>query len=343
MPYCGFRVGWVTRVRSGGHKSSEGCYNRFGRLDSGCPGKIGARTRVRGWGIMKRLLLGLIGANIQKSLSPALHEDACDAAGVRGYYHLMDLDVLPGRRLKDLVAAARTTGFVGVNITYPCKEAVLPLLDEVSAEAEQIGAVNAVTIDRNGHTKGHNTDRIGFRRAFEETLGRGAIHDKTALLIGAGGAGRAVAFALFDLGVETLLIHDKDADRAGRLVAALLSAFGVGRCRLVSDAASALSEAAGFVNATPVGMLGIPGVPVAVKAIGSHQWVADVIYTPLETELIKIAGARGAVVMGGSGMCVHQAAETFRLFTGLSPDIKRMHRTFAAAAAIRADVVTEES
>jgi len=211
----------------------------------------------------------------------------------------------------------------------------------VSAEAREIGAVNTVTIDRDGRTKGHNTDRIGFRRAFEEEIGRGTVRGRTALLIGAGGAGRAVAFALFDLGVETLLVHDEDGDRAARLVAALVAAFGAGRCRLVPDAASGLAAASGLVNATPVGMLGIPGVPIAVGTIGSHHWVADVIYTPLETELIEAAGARGAMVMGGSGMCVHQAAETFRLFTGLAPDVDRMRRTFAAAASVRAGVAVE--
>ena len=201
--------------------------------------------------------------------------------------------------------------------------------------------MNTVTIDRDQRTGGHNTDRIGFRRAFEEELGPDAVRGRTALLVGAGGAGRAVAFALFDLGAETLLVHDKDGDRAVRLAADLVAAFGVGRCRPVADAAAALSEAAGVVNATPVGMLGIPGVPLAVKAIGSHHFVADVIYTPLETELIKAASARGAMVMGGSGMCVHQAAESFRLFTGISPDIDRMRRTFAAAAAVRAHVLAE--
>src|SRR6185312_3941001 len=104
------------------------------------------RSRTGQGGLMnaRRVLIGLIGANIQGSLSPALQEDACAAAGLRGYYHLMDLDKLPGRRLPDLVSAVRSAGFRGVNVTFPCKEAVIPLLDEVSAEARQIGAVNTV-------------------------------------------------------------------------------------------------------------------------------------------------------------------------------------------------------
>ena len=284
---------------------------------------------------MRRVLVGLIGANIQKSLSPALHEDAFAAAGMRGHYHLMDLDQLPGRSLEDLLHAARTAGFAGVNITYPCKEAVLPLLDEVSEEARQIGAVNSVTIDRDGRTKGYNTDRIGFRRGFEETLGR--IEGEAVLLVGAGGAGRAVAFSLLDLGASRVLAYDTVPERARSLAAAL----GEDRCHVEIDAAAAMARAAGVVNATPVGMLGYPGNPVPTHAVGRRHWVADVIYTPLETELIKAARAKGARAVGGAGMCVFQAVEAFRLFTGIAPDVSRMHRTFDAAAAIRDSGVSD--
>ena len=282
-----------------------------------------------------RVLVGLIGRNILKSLSPALHEDAFTAAKLRGHYHLMDLDTLAGRRLADLLAAARTAGFAGLNVTYPCKEAVIPLLDEVSAEAQQIGAVNTVTIERSGRTVGYNTDRIGFRRSFEETLGRAAVEDKSAVLVGAGGAGRAVALALLDLGAAGVVIYDKDSARAAALAEELIDFFGPQRARLAEDAESALTEAAGLVNATPVGMLGIPGIPIVPQALQKHHWVADVIYTPLETELVKAARARGARVLTGGGMCVHQAAETFRLFTGIKPDIARMRRVFAKALAAR--------
>jgi shikimate dehydrogenase len=283
----------------------------------------------------RRALVGLIGANILQSLSPALHEDAFAAAGIRGSYHLMDTDVLAGRTLVDLLAAARTVGFVGVNVTFPYKEAVVSLLDELCAEAAQIGAVNTVVIGRDGRMVGHNTDRIGFRRSFEENLGAAAVAGKTVLLIGAGGAGRAVAFALFDLGVATLLVNDQDAGRASGLVAGLGAHFGSERVRLASDPAAALAHAAGVVNATPVGMRGFPGNPVPMAAVKAHHWLADVIYTPLETELVVAARAKGARAFGGGAMCVHQAAAAFQLFTGLAPDIGRMHRVFQDAAAGR--------
>src|SRR5436190_12296533 len=147
-----------------------------------------------------RMLVGLIGSNIGKSLSPALHEDVFAAAGMVGHYHLMDVSVLSGRRLEDLLAAARTAGFAGLNITHPFKEAVIPLIDSLSPEAAEIGAVNTVVIDKNGRTMGHNTDRSGFRHAFQDELGEASARDKDILLLGAGGAGRAVAFALMDMG-----------------------------------------------------------------------------------------------------------------------------------------------
>ena len=280
------------------------------------------------------VLVGLIGRNILRSLSPVLQEDAFAAANLRGYYHLMDLDVLTGRHLPDLIAAIRAAGFAGVNVTYPCKEEVLPLLDEISAEARQIGAVNTITIER-GRTVGHNTDRIGFRRSFEDTLGRAAIADQDAALVGAGGAGRAVAFALLDLGAASVLVHDQDRARAAALVADLVRHCGPRRGRLIEDPAIELPAASGIVNATPVGMLGFPGNPIAPDAIRSHHFVADVIYTPLETELIKLARANGARVLGGSGMVIHQAVAAFRLFTGLEADVARMRRVFAKAAQAR--------
>ena len=290
-----------------------------------------ARNRRLG----KRLLVGLIGANIQGSLSPALQEDACAAAGIAGHYHLMDLDQLPGRRLDDLLTAARMAGFAGLNVTYPCKEDVIGLLDDITPEARQIGAVNTVTFDRDGRATGHNTDRTGFRNSFEETLGRAAIAGKTALLVGAGGAGRALAFALLDLGAECLLVHDLDGARAADLVANVTAALKRPCARVAEDPRAALAQAAGVVNATPVGMLGIPGNPVPMEAVAARHWVVDVIYTPLETELIAGARAKGSAVLNGAGMCIHQAVEAFRLWTGLEADLERMRHTFMAAATVR--------
>jgi shikimate dehydrogenase len=284
---------------------------------------------------MKRALVGLIGANIEKSLSPALHEDAFAAAGIRGHYHLMDLDRLPGRTLTDVLGAVRAAGFAGVNVTYPCKEAVMPLLDAVTAEAREIGSVNTVTIDARGRMTGHNTDRIGFRRGLEDALGRDGVRGASVVLAGAGGAGRAVAFALFDLGAARLDIYDTDAEKSAALASGLAARFGAGRAAALPAIEPALGAADGVVNATPVGMLGVPGLPVPAEAIRPGHWVADIVYTPLETALIAAARARGARAIPGGGMCVHQAAEAFRLFTGVAPDVERMKRVFAKEVAVR--------
>ncbi|HEX3996638.1 MAG TPA: shikimate dehydrogenase [Acetobacteraceae bacterium] len=288
--------------------------------------------------INRQALIGLLGANIMKSLAPALHIDAFAAAGITGHYHLMDVDQLPGRTLQNLLAAVKTAGFIGVNVTFPFKQAVIPLLDQLSPEARQIGAVNTVVIGKTGHTTGHNTDRSGFRLNFEDGLGRAAAEGKTAVLIGAGGAGSAVAFALMDLGLKTLIVHDQDKTRAISLAADVIAHYGAGRCRLSERLTEEIRAADGVANATPIGMAGFPGNPVPVDALRAAHWVADVIYSPMETELIKAAAAKGARTLTGGGMCVYQAVDAFRLFTGIDPDVARMHRTFAAALAARDSV-----
>jgi shikimate dehydrogenase len=282
----------------------------------------------------KRILVGLLGANIGQSLAPALHEDAAAAAGMVGHYHLMDVDGPRPRTLPELLAAVRTAGFAGVNVTFPFKEAVIPLLDEVSPEAAEIGAVNTVVFDPAGRSTGHNTDRSGFRAAFLAAFGADAVRGKAVLQLGAGGAGRAVAFALRDLGVSSLRLYDRDIQRARNLCADL-----GGSCEVLDAPEPAAASVAGIVNATPIGMTGHDGLPMTPEVVQSHQVVADVIYTPLETEFVKAAKAKGARTMGGAGMCVHQAVRAFELFTGRTPDLARMDRAFLAAAAKREEAL----
>ncbi|HEX5777922.1 MAG TPA: shikimate dehydrogenase [Xanthobacteraceae bacterium] len=286
---------------------------------------------------MERRLVGLIGANIMKSLSPPLIEDCFAAAGMRGYYHLMDLDRLPGRRLADLLEGAKATGFIGLNITRPCKEEVIPLLDAVLPEAREIGAVNTVRISPDGRTEGFNTDRIGFRKSIEERFGRDSVAAKPVVLVGAGGAGRAVAFAMLDLGVEPLLIFDTDAGRAERL-AAELNRGGEGTARRIKSLEDAIPSVAGVINATPIGMAGIGGNPVPSGLVTDAHFAADVIYSPLETEFIKAAKRAGARTMSGDGMLLHQGVEAFRIFTGITPDAARMRAVLKEAFAARAEL-----
>jgi shikimate dehydrogenase len=288
-----------------------------------------------------RMLIGLIGANIMGSLSPALFADAFAAAGIDGYYHLIDVDRMPGRGLPQVFDAIKTAGFTGANITYPFKQDVIPLLDAVDPEAGQTGAINTVAIAPDGGTKGYNFDRRGWRHGFEETFGPGGAKGATVVLIGAGGAGRAVAFALMDLGVAVLVIHDRDGGRANALNNDLVKHYGASRCRVTGDLEGDIAAAGGVVNATQAGMRGSPGNPVPVAALSAAHWCADVIYTPVETAFIQAAAAKGCRVMNGGGMCVHQAVEAFRLFTGITPDVARLHRAFAAALVARGAALAE--
>lgn len=283
----------------------------------------------------RRILAGLIGRNIQGSLSPALFAEAFAAAGIDGFYHLMDADSLPGRRLPELLDAIKAIGFAGANITYPFKQDILPLLDSVDPQAAQVGAINTVAITPDGRTTGYNFDRHGLRNSFAEALGADSARGKTVLLIGAGGAGRAVAFALMDLGVAALVLHDLDGERASALAADVTRHYGAARCRLAEDLERDIAAADGIVNATQTGMTGFPGNPVPVGAIKPTHWAADVIYTPAETEFLRAAAGKGARTLNGAGMCVHQAVEAFHCLTGIRPDVARMHRAFAQGLAAR--------
>jgi shikimate dehydrogenase len=176
---------------------------------------------------------------------------------------------------------------------------------------------------------------VGFRRAFEETLGERSARGQSILLLGAGGAGRAAAVALLGLGASRLRIFDSDTPRALRLFADLTKHFGAGHCEALPSAEPAAASVAGIVNATPVGMSGFPGMPLSPHLIEPRHFVADVIYSPIDTDFVLAAKAKGCRTMNGGGMCVHQAVEAFRLFTGRMPDVDRMRRTFEAALAER--------
>lgn len=282
----------------------------------------------------RRILVGLIGRNIQGSLSPALFAEAFAAAGIDGFYHLIDADRLPAR-LPELLGAIKALGFAGANITYPFKQDILPLLDAIDPGAAEVGAINTVAIAQDGRTTGYNFDRHGWRDSFAETLGPDSARGKTVVLIGAGGAGRAVTFALMDLGVGMLVLHDLDLARAKALAADVAKHYGAARCRLAGDLERDIAAADGIVNATQTGMAGFPGNPVPVAAIKPEHWAADVIYTPVETAFLKAAAAKGARTLNGRGMVVHQAAAAFHRLSGETADVARLYRAFAAGLAAR--------
>ena len=276
-------------------------------------------------------LLGLIGHGIRSSRTPALHEGEGDANGVRVLYRTIDLQSLGlgVAALPELLLAAERMGFTGLNITHPCKQAVIPLLDELSPDAAALGAVNTVLL-RDGRRRGENTDGPGFAEAFRASMAD--VPKARVVLLGAGGAGAAVAQALLRQGVATLTIHDIDPDRATGLAGRLNERFGADRARYGGDLAASVADADGLVHCTPTGMAGHPGLPLPARLLRPGLWVADIVYVPLETELLRAARGLGCRTLDGSGMAVWQAAEAFRLFTGLTPDTARMFRHFHAMA-----------
>ncbi|MEO3475392.1 shikimate dehydrogenase [Roseomonas sp. CAU 1739] len=275
------------------------------------------------WDQRPAVLAGLIGRGIQASRTPAMHEREGAQQGLRLIYRLIDLDVLGlgPEALEELLTAAERMGFAGLNITYPCKQTVIPLLHDLSDDARALGAVNTVVL-RGGRRVGHNTDCSGFAEAFH----RGLPDAPRARVVqlGAGGAGTAVAHALLSEGVGHLAIADTDMQRADAVAKALNERFGSGRAIACSDLPAAVAASDGLVNCTPVGMEKFPGTPLPVALLRPELWVAEIVYFPLETSLLRAARDLGCRTLDGGGMAVFQAVGAFRLFTGCDPDAGRM-------------------
>ena len=286
------------------------------------------------WDSKPAYLAGLIGSGIGASFTPAMHEREGAEQGLRAVYRRLDLAALglDAGALEELLVAAQRLGFAGVNVTHPCKQAVIPLLDELSEDARALGAVNTVVL-REGRRVGHNTDWSGFAEGFRHGLPDAAR--RRVVQLGAGGAGAAVAHALLMLGAERLSVFDTDAGRAAELAASLSARFGAGRALAGEDLAAAMAAADGLVNCTPVGMATYPGLPLPAGLLRPALWVAEIIYFPLETALLRQARALGCRTLDGGGMAVFQAVGAFRLFTGIEPDAGRMQRHFAELTGAR--------
>jgi shikimate dehydrogenase len=280
-------------------------------------------------------LVGLIGAGIGPSLSPALHEREADRQGLRYVYRLIDIDTLGvgPEAVGDLVRAARDLGFDGLNITHPCKQLVIEHLDALAPQAEALGAVNTVVFD-GGRAVGHNTDVTGFAASFARGLPDAPL--ERVVQLGAGGAGAAVAHAMLTLGAGHVTVVDALPERAASLAAGLNRHFGDGRAAAATPdrLAGLLGGADGIVHATPTGMVAHPGMPLPAALLHPGLWVAEVVYRPLETELLRTARAMGCAVLDGGGMAVFQAADAFRLFTGREPDSVRMLADIAELAGV---------
>lgn len=282
----------------------------------------------------RSILAGLIGQGVKPSLTPEMHEREAARQGIRYVYKTIDLpdDRVEGIHLRRLLESAIELGFDGLNITHPIKQAMVPLVDRVTSDVAAIGALNTVLIN-NGETVGHNTDVTGFGRAFTEGLPGVDLYE--VVLLGAGGGGIAVAHALVRLGAPQVHVFDPDDSRARALVKSVEAVHTDVTVSTVSQdrLAGTIASAAGLVNATPVGMAAHPGTPVPPGLLRPDLWVADIVYRPLSTELLREARARGCTILSGAGMAVHQAADAFELITGRPADRDAMTSDFDSMVA----------
>jgi shikimate dehydrogenase len=276
-----------------------------------------------------RYLVGLLGEGIGHSLTPPMHMREAEHLGLDYDYRIHDLLEMPETPgdVGDLLNRAAAAGYSALNVTHPCKQLVIPYLDELSVAAQRIEAVNLVLF-RDGRMIGHNTDYSGFRDAFDEGLGdlpRGRV-----LQVGVGGAGSATAYAILALGAARLTIVDLDLSRALALRAKYSPLFPDQQIEVVEvrglDDELALVD--GAIQATAVGMAQYPGMSFDPARLPPEAWVSEVIYRPLETELLRRAVDSGHRVLDGGLMAVGQAVDSIRLITGLEPDVARMRRHF---------------
>lgn len=275
-----------------------------------------------------RYRVALLGNGIKPSLSPALHMAEARHLGLDYEYRIVDLIDHPDVDLGAELARLEDAGFDAANVTHPFKQSVLEHVERLSPTVRRVGSANLVLFG--DHRTAHNTDCTGFRAALEDFLGdRGT--GGTVLQIGAGGAGLATASALIDMGFGRIVVHDV----VPAAVEAMIDRFARTTRLLSADGAldDLLPRVDGVVHVTPVGMAEHPGVAFDVDRLGPGAWVAEVVYRPLETELVRRARARGLATLDGGGMAVGQAVESLRLITGLEPDVDRMHAHFSRLVA----------
>lgn len=277
--------------------------------------------------IPRQVHVGLIGAGIGRSLTPAMHMREGEHCGLSYQYDMIDLEArgLSVSDLPALIDEAEAAGFAGLNITHPCKQAAVALVDELSPDAQALRSINTIVF-RGRLRIGHNTDWWGFAESFRRGLS-GVSLDRVVQL-GAGGAGVAVAHAVAQMGARSIEIFDLDPSRAQALADQLQAVHSTCSFSIGGDLAEALNVADGLVHATPTGMDAHPGLPLDARLVADRFWVAEIVYFPIETELVKFARQNGCRVLDGGGMAVFQAVKAFELFTGIRPDAERMMQHF---------------
>lgn len=270
-------------------------------------------------------VFGIFGYPVEHTFSPGMHNAAFAKIGVEGCY--VPFAVHPGS-LGDAVRSIIRLGIRGVNITVPHKEKVLPFLDELAEDARLIGAVNTIEVVR-GKLIGHNTDGRGFVRSLREAAGfrpRG----KAFLMVGTGGAARAISFSLALAGAETILLYDIDTAKAKRLARDVRTRTGVRAEALTADVLPAsASDVNVIINATPLGMRRGDPLPFSRNLIRAEHLICDLVYNPPETRLLKVARSRGAKTLSGIGMLLYQGVIAFEIWTGRKAPVSVMRQALS--------------
>jgi shikimate dehydrogenase len=256
----------------------------------------------------RTLLFGIVGYPLGHTLSPVMHNAAFNACDINAVYLAFET-----RDIKGCLTGMKALGIRGLSVTIPYKSEVIPLLDEVHDLAQRIGAVNTI-VNEGGRLIGYNTDGPGVSKALEGVV---QYNTKTCLLLGAGGAARAIAYVLKEMGME-VTIANRSFGR-GKELADSLGCFCVPLENMGERDADLL------INATPVGMHPhVTQCPVPESILKKGMIVMDTVYNPPQTRLLEMAGSRGCRTVGGLAMLIHQGAEQFRLWTGKNPPIKAM-------------------
>ena len=270
-------------------------------------------------------LAGVMGWPVAHSLSPRLHGYWLRHYGIDGAY--VPLPVRP-ERLGSALRAVADLGFAGCNLTVPHKEAALGALDEIAEDARRIGAVNTILVRADGSLYGWNTDIEGFAQSLTAALPEWSIAGKHAVVLGAGGAARAVVAAVQNLGAEEVVILNRTRERAEALATDLGGAI---RPLAWERRSEALSQAALLINTTTLGMLGKPPLSIDLAPLPTDAVVADIVYAPLETPLLAEARRRGHRVVDGLGMLLYQAVPGFEAWFGRRPEVTPALRDFVLA------------
>jgi shikimate dehydrogenase len=273
------------------------------------------------------VLVGLFGHPVHHSKSPVMHQAAFQASGLQGYYQAFDI---PPERLPDAVAAIRTLAMRGVNITIPHKVAICDYLDVISPEAERIGAVNTIVND-NGTLIGTNTDGIGYVRSLQEEL-QLDLTQMHVLILGAGGAARAIATRLALEGAKKLTLTNRTYEKAEQLAVSLASIHDQVQAVPWSDLDTLREDVQVVINTTSVGMYPhMENSPLAADFFQPGMVASDLIYNPRQTLFLQQAQTRGCRIHEGVGMLVYQGAEAFRLWTGIEPPVSIMREALLRA------------